>query len=571
MSEDEQAASIWGSPDDNPDSKSESASTRRNSSSSQRQRYSSAPMEACSRAGTMSSLWALAVNLLGLVFRLLPELVCLPTSLLKKFRKVEHAHPPTLEPRTLLTSPGLPQDVLEVIFGNLEIPDLVRAGSVCHSWRAAYSNLRDLGTYKRSQTPCLFYTSESAGDNVACLYSLVEKKVYKLTLPEPPPIRSRILIGSSSGWLITADKRLELLLVNPFTGEQIALPSVVTIEHVKPIFDGSGAIHKFELSYYTGEKVYREPEIHDRDHLREELYFKAFVFPDLSTGSYIVVLIHHPYHQLSFARAGDDKWTWLPPNAGYRDCMYMDGVLYALTKVGEIDAFDLSASTVTRMVIVGKVKDYIYESMYIIPSPWGGLLQVWRIVDSPRHEVQDDPEIVFHPDHKVWSAVNHREHELEDGGAPGILNYPEQVDEDGNAPRIVNAPEQDNEDGDAPEYGPATHVKYVTQKILVYKVDMAAKELVKINSLPHHLLFLGHNLPLCLHAEEHSQLKANHVYFTDDHKELIMAFKDASRDIGALNLENRRRTEIMSKIGSDLPYPTWIVPNLAKMNVSLTK
>ncbi|CAL5007421.1 unnamed protein product [Urochloa decumbens] len=523
-------------------------------------------MEACSRAGTLSSLlWALAINLLRLVFIFLPELVCTPPSLLKKFRKVEHAHPPPLELRTLITLPNLPQDVLEVIFGNLQIPDLIRAGSVCCSWRAAYTSLRELGRYRQSQTPCLFYTSESAGDNVACLYSLVEKRVYKLTLPEPP-IRSRVLIGSSDGWLITADERLELLLVNPVTGEQIALPSVVTIEHVKPISDGSGAIPKFELSYYTGEKVYREPEIHDRDHLREVLYFKAFLFPDLSTGSYIVVLIHNPYYQLSFARAGDNKWTWLPPNAGYRDCMYMDCVLYALTDVGEIDAFDLSDSTVTRKAIVGKVKDYIYESMYIIPSPWDGLLQVWRIVDSPMHEVEDDPAIVFHPDHKVWRVVNHREHELEDGGALRILNHPEQEDENCETPGIVLALEQ--HDVDVSENVPAARVKYITQKILVYKVDMAAKELVKVNGLPEHLLFLGHNQSLCLCAEEHPQLKANHVYCTDDDKELIMSYKDANRDIGVFNLENRQRKEIVSKIWSDLPCPTWIVPNLTKMNLA---
>jgi hypothetical protein len=540
---------------------------------------SSAPVEVFCRAGTLSSLSALAMDLWSLMFRVLP---CISPSLLKKFgkgqhndpppmelnkfRKDKHVDPPLMELETLVaTLPVLPQDVLEVIFGNLDVPDLVRAGSVCCSWHNAYTSLRHLGRYKQSHTPCLFYTSESAGDNVACIYSLVEKRVYKLTLPDPP-IRSRLLIGSSNGWLVTADERLELLLVNPFTGEQISLPSVVTIEHVKPIFDDSGTIHKFELSYYTGERVYMVPDIYACNELREELFIKAFVFPDLSTGSYIVVLIHHPYFQLSFARAGDDKWTWLPHNSGYGDCMYMDGVLYALTKLGEIDAFDLSGSTVTRKVIVSKVKDYIYESMYIIPSPWGGLLQVWRIVDIPNHAVEDDPAIVFHPDHKVWRVVNHPDHELEDGN-----NAPEQEPEYGNAPGMVNAPEQDDEDSDAPEHGSATHMEYLTQKILVYKVDMVAKELVKINSLPHHLLFLGHNLSLCLSAEEHSQLKANHAYLTDDNKELIIAFKDASRDIGVVNLENSRRKEVVSKIWCDLPCPTWIVPNLKKMNLTLRK
>jgi hypothetical protein len=37
-------------------------------------------------------------------------------------------------------------------------------------------------------------------------------------------------------------------IVNPITGEQVALPSVLTIEQVKPIFDEHGAVHKYELS-----------------------------------------------------------------------------------------------------------------------------------------------------------------------------------------------------------------------------------------------------------------------------------------------------------------------------------
>jgi len=50
-----------------------------------------------------------------------------------------------------------------------------------------------------------------------------------------------------------------------------------------------------------------------------------------------------------------------------------------------------------------------------------------------------------------------------------------------------------------------------------------------------------------------------------------MALKDASRDIGVLNLKNHQRKEIVSKIWSDLPYPAWIVPNLTKMNLSFRK
>jgi hypothetical protein len=69
----------------------------------------------------------------------------------------------------------------------------------------------------------------------------VEKRAYKLTLPEPP-IHRRYLIGSSLGWLVTADERSEMHLVNPVTSEQISLPSVITVEQVTPIFDENGVI-----------------------------------------------------------------------------------------------------------------------------------------------------------------------------------------------------------------------------------------------------------------------------------------------------------------------------------------
>jgi hypothetical protein len=151
-------------------------------------------------------LWSLLLS------RILPKLLGLPGILLKKFRKEGVME---LDAAAL---PELPQDVLMDIFGTLEVPDLIRAGSVCSSWHATYKCLLDLRQYKQPQTPCLFYTCESTSSNVGYLYRLKENRSYKLTLPEPP-IRSTLLIGSSNGWLITADERSKLHLVNPITGE----------------------------------------------------------------------------------------------------------------------------------------------------------------------------------------------------------------------------------------------------------------------------------------------------------------------------------------------------------------
>lgn len=463
-------------------------------------------MEACSiaRIINLGDLAMRPKKLCRLLIKLLSDL------LLKESGKYEYVHPPPMETQAA-DLPELSQDMLMEIFALLEIPDLVRAGSVCQSWRSAYTSLRDMGQYKQ-QTPCLLYTTESSGEKVSCLYSLVEKRAFRLTLPGTP-LHKRLPIGSSHGWVVTADELSELHLVNPITGQQIALPPVITIEQVKPIFNDIGVVQGYKIGWYCAEKDYGDPygepsPILTPSELRDHLYYKAFVFPDPLTRSFIVVVIHYPFCQLSFARVGDDKWTWLPHNTRYRDCVYHDGLLYALTSHGQIDAFDITASVVTRKVIIKHMKG-ISESMYIIRAPWGDLLQVWRTVDAAEQQDGDDDTLCY---------------ETEDGIVPVMR----------------------------------------TKEIKVFKVDMAANKLVQINSLPYHVLFLGHNQSICLRAEEYPQLRANHVYFTDDHVDLLMLIKNGPRDIGVFDLENRRRKKTISPIWSSWPSPVWITPSIAK-------
>ncbi|CAN6372524.1 unnamed protein product [Urochloa humidicola] len=391
----------------------------------------------------------------------------------------------------------LPVEIIMDIFALLEIPDLVRAGSVCSSWHAAYTSVCSLGMYRWPQTPCLLYTSQSDSDNVACLYSLTEKRVYKLTLPEPP-IRNRCLIGSSNGWLVTADEMSELHMVNPITGEQFALPPVTTIEQVKPIYDDAGAIHKYELSQYYGEEEFSTPQVCVLDKLRDSLYVKAFVFSATPSGSWIVVLLHNPISQLSFAKAGDCSWTWLPPSAYYHDCVYTDGLLFAVTAIGGIDAFDLTGPTVSRMVIMDRSKDFIYEQLYLVQAPCGDLLQVRRTQDVVR--AGEDEEFFME-----------------------------------------------------------------TRKIMLYNVNMMEKELVEVNGLQDHVLFLGLSQSFFQSANEYPQLKMNHVYLTDDDTGFAL-WKSNRRDVGVFNLENNSMEEIVSpQLWCSWPAPIWITPNLSKV------
>lgn len=174
------------------------------------------------------------------------------------------------------------------------------------------------------------YTAKSSGATVAGLYSLAENKSYTLALPDPP-IRNQFFLGSAHGWIITADERSELHLVNPITGDRIALPSVTTISNVMPIYDESGAVQAYH-SWYGGESESRwSPSAFALANLRNYYFQKVFLSSDPSTESYIVVLIHNTWSQLSFARGGEDHWTSLSPNREFADCIFKDDLLYALT------------------------------------------------------------------------------------------------------------------------------------------------------------------------------------------------------------------------------------------------
>lgn len=107
---------------------------------------------------------------------------------------------------------------------------------------------------------------------------------------------------------------------------------------------------------------------------------EAFLFYDgASVGSYIVVFIHNPGGQIAFARLlGDEKWTRLPSHRYFQDCIYEDGLLYAVTSFGEIVAFDLNGAVVTTKIILDRVNKFSGRERFYIQAPWGDLLQVRR-------------------------------------------------------------------------------------------------------------------------------------------------------------------------------------------------
>ncbi|XP_072970678.1 probable F-box protein At4g22165 [Typha angustifolia] len=295
----------------------------------------------------------------------------------------------------------LPKDLLVLAFQRLKIPDLLQSAAVSSSWCSAADEIRRLRFPLPPGAPLLLISGDCGygkgkgkgkeKDDVAAakLYSLSEDKTYTVHLPYPP-IRFRTCIGSSHGWLITADDNYDLHLLNPITGSQIELPCLSIFDHLMPEFGP-----RREMKYSVGGlRIYMEdyPKNERPAMLCSFLYQKAVLSSSPSEGNdYTVMLIHDPHGSLSFLRAGDNQWTRLPQDGifdQYRDCIYFRSCFYALTMPGAVKIWDLNGpSPVSKIVmpvpqqmmeVVKGFSSSDFQYKYLVHSPQGELLQVWR-------------------------------------------------------------------------------------------------------------------------------------------------------------------------------------------------
>nr|XP_010936405.1 putative F-box protein At5g55150 [Elaeis guineensis] len=285
----------------------------------------------------------------------------------------------------------LPHDLLGSILERLPVADHHRCGLVCSSWRSATkSNL----FAPAAQSPWLMLpfnpraTSPSAKSS-AQFYSLSERKVYRIPLPDPP-VSDRLCIGSSHGWLIAADETSELHLLNPITRAQLPLPSITTFPFVEALRDRKGHITSYNL-YLGGDDDDFAPESFAPDQLRYFFYEKAVVSSD-----HTVMLIHNPLFKLAFARPGDEEWTMVDtPSSYWVDAIFSSsGQCCTLESTGRVEAWDLHGPLPTSAIVAPSL-GYSDCSKYLVELPAGQLLQVRRWRDPLRLGCSWEPRPLY--------------------------------------------------------------------------------------------------------------------------------------------------------------------------------
>ncbi|CAO2201809.1 unnamed protein product [Urochloa humidicola] len=414
-----------------------------------------------------------------------------------------------------------PLDPLLVVMAALEAPDLVRSGAVCSSWHAAYATVRRLHIPTAKSPPCLFYPRADAGGDpdAVTIYSPATGTSFRVRLPDPP-LRHRSIHGSGHGWLVAADEAANLHLVNPLTGAQHALPPITGLHNTEPAASdeqGNPRYNVYEIEYPSTDP---EPLAYASSELRLYMYFKAVLSCSPCAGSgCVVLLLHQSNGEISFARLGDEAWTWIGADEyydeeadedeqwfdeGYRDAVYneKDGLFYVLGCGADIITLDLRGNSPVVKKIMRDVTNQDDPTKYLVITPCGDLLQVWRMTDSPSDTEDCDVEV-----------------------------------------------RQD--------------AYLYTEEIQLYKVDIDNQKLTRITSLGDHALFLGLNSTMILSTKDFPMLKADSAYLVHDNVEDIFIHTYSAKEIGIWNFRSGT-LEVLDNVHSwrNWPVPIWITPSL---------
>nr|XP_034598260.1 uncharacterized protein LOC117859167 [Setaria viridis] len=225
---------------------------------------------------------------------------------------------------------------------------------------------------------------------ISTLCRLTNKKLYRVTLPDPPPLRSFFVVGSCHGLLTIADEQSKLHLVNPLSRAQIALPPPLTIKNVRGCYTTDEVLDSYHLLKLDLVNHDCDAQAEPDDLTLEQgcfyFYLRVAMSADPSSGRCIVVIMHMP--------------TTTSPLQGN----------------GEVHTIDLNGPSPVVKIILRPMAPCIDNNKYIAQAPWGGMLQVWRyddiVEEGEGRAVQLEVYMVDLAEQKLVEIKNLQEHVL---------------------------------------------------------------------------------------------------------------------------------------------------------------
>ncbi|KAF2932758.1 uncharacterized protein [Oryza sativa Japonica Group] len=249
------------------------------------------------------------------------------------------------------------------------------------------------------------------------VFSLADRRSATVRAPDPA-MRDHVIIGSSGGWIATADERGRMRLANPVTGEQGDLPAIATIPFLKADQGGRYFVlimEPFVQLRYRGEleswplrpHPYGTFTLTDGD-MRRWFYRKVVLSASPRPGDYAAMLLLGNYFGTpAFATAEDGRWRVTPSRDGVEDAIHHKGKFLSVTYTGTVEAWErdgvhgefTSKVVTTRMANGG---DHRHCSKYLAAAPDGRLM----IVLKNAKRVKDLFELqVFDEKTQRWEAA----------------------------------------------------------------------------------------------------------------------------------------------------------------------
>ncbi|CAN6342619.1 unnamed protein product [Urochloa humidicola] len=491
---------------------------------------------------------------------------------------------------------GLPEDLLLLVMGALDVPSLVRAGAACSPWHAAYATFRRLRLPSPRQAPCLLYAREDYGPNHVAMYSPTTGETFRVHLAGPPHHRRGLTVSTAApGWVFTTDRVGDPYLLNPLTGARADLPPVKTLDDNDTFLDGNGE-HIFPAMPEQGDM---EPGVF---RARDLAFIRVAISAGAGgSGGAATVLVSHPtMSKLSFARVGDERWTPLtgvgplvgPDALCFDNFVYndKDRLFYAAESDGYVYTIDLNgpSSVVTRIFVAKPRTSGCNHTMYIAVAPSGDLVLVDRFWNQPHCPVE---EYMTYQDYRYNDAVldsdvesnGGEEEDLSEEDSTAEISSDSSDDEDDDEDDELYSDSSDDEENDEELNGLGKHSdsfvdptqeilstykheESVTTELVIHKVDLQRQKLVRLRGIgDQHALFLGYNSPAFLPTKDFPEFKPNHAYLTDDCNERNPSLR---RDLGIWSFKERRLEKKLSDEWpavydwQDLPAPIWITPSL---------
>ncbi|EAY92999.1 hypothetical protein OsI_14798 [Oryza sativa Indica Group] len=341
------------------------------------------------------------------------------------------------------------------------------------------------------------------------LYSISDRRAAAARAGEAA-MRGCFFLGrSGDGWLVTADKRSRLRMVNPVTGAHRALPAITTCpffyttswagrgSHVNltagpfmRVRNGGGPPPP-PPEQLIGTSLYTVTAGQVRQYVYRKVVLSAAAARPGS--SYAAMLVLPPdLGAPMFATSDDPAWRVAPSRDGVEDAIHHRGRFYSVTYTGVVEEWDRGGGGFTsRTVATAPLKpDDLKNRKYIAAAPDGKLMVVVKFFKDIKYQTR---------------------------GRDGYLRRTHTVTD-----------------------------KRVLFKLLVLDDEESGrwrKKEEEVGDAAAAALFVGANASMCVAATSGGDLAGGCIYFTDDSKDDDhWRYREDDREIvaGVYSLEKHR-------------------------------